>query len=81
MSVRNPIKGTASTRPPTSKEPSKMTSTEQPVKDKVIPDIITDPTTKKTYERGKFLGKVSDTNFAVLYNHIDIVIDSSLRGC
>ena len=25
---------------------------------KEIPDIITDPGTKRTYERGKFLGKV-----------------------
>jgi len=77
MSVRNPIKGTASTRPPTSKEPSKMTSTEQPVKDKVIPDIITDPSTKKTYERGKFLGK---GGFAKCYELKDLATGEIVAG-
>ena len=45
---------------------------ETPVVAKEIPDVITDPSTKRTYERGKFLGKVKEK---------DILTLVSMQGC
>ena len=39
---------------------------ETPVVAKEIPDVITDPSTKRTYERGKFLGKVKEKDIMYL---------------
>ena len=53
---------------------------ETPVVAKEIPDVITDPSTKRTYERGKFLGKVKEKDIltciiARLFNFKNIVED------
>jgi len=79
MSVRNPIKSSAaSTRPPVAgkDQPHVKMSSEQ-TKDRVIPDIISDPTTKKTYERGKFLGK---GGFAKCYELKDMATGEVVAG-
>ena len=42
---------------------------------KEIPDVITDPSTKRTYERGKFLGKVNILpNVVILRPGLNILV-------
>ena len=61
MSVRPPISAAAPLHPAT-KDPASAAVKE-------VPDIIQDPTTKRRYERGKFLGK---GGFAKCYELTDM---------
>ena len=51
-----------------------MTSRKEDTRGKEpIPDIVVDPSTKKKYRKGKFLGKVRHALSRCMYEHVQVV--------